>query len=771
MAVEECLLRRHIARLGGCLVLLLMLLPVSVTGAERGFVPVRRTEGGFVALVIGNGGYPDQPLTNPVNDATDVAAALASIGFRVLPLLDADREVMAQGIAQFREALPRAQAAVFYYAGHGAQVLGENWLLPIGRTSSTQITDESQVPNRAISANEILMAMEQAKVPMNVVVLDACRNNPFRGSGRGRIQGLAELRAPVGSLILYATSPGKTAADGQGGRNSPFTSAFLKHVLTPGLDIRLLPSEITNTVGELTGGAQVPWQSASLKAGFFFVPPLSEDEKFAAEKARKTEELRQAELQVRLSKLAAQVRESDAAKQRELEVERERVETALAASRKESAEITKQLTADLAAARDREQADLNAAKMRENAALAAKQQEIAALDAKIAALKSANTPAGSDSDLDGMVAVMELRKARRAELQRMEQEAKEKQAKAAADAAHQRRQEVADAAERRKRAEVEVKSQQKAAIQAVQAKEEELVRLEAAGRAALAKRFDGDVAKYQNLAASVEGRDMAPAAWGKICALYDVGDVKQGDYTELTFRVLPERKIAARAKQKLLQRMQQEFAAFEFQRKYHSSRAALAAWDKLCSNLGIDATSVKMGEDSGVYRALRIGDPNSVFGECDDLIGIIRYNEDFETRTISEQPWVARWVYLLAGNTPDVSGDLLKRAISSGSAAFFGFAAGAWIILTFLAMVLFVPIALIRKDARNVPLIECLLVPMLSGCIGWILSYFSFGRFTVTWVSLGILFIGTIWVIIRLFRREVVVVPNPAPQEPPPASG
>ncbi|MBN8524032.1 MAG: SUMF1/EgtB/PvdO family nonheme iron enzyme [Planctomycetes bacterium] len=268
-----------------CVLALCALLAVAaLDAAERGFVPLRRTEGAYVALVIGNADYPEAALANPVHDASDVAEALHGIGFDVIRLLDADKEGMAIAIARFGERIMKAKAAVFFYAGHGVQSGGENWLLPIGRTPSTQITEEGQVPLRAIAAGEVLAQMERARVPMNLIILDACRNNPFRSSGRGRVQGLAELNAPVGSLVMYSTSAGKVAADGTG-RNSPFTTAFLRHLLTPGLDVRLMVTEINATVGELTGGQQVPWTSMSLRQGFTFVPALSPEEEREAKRA------------------------------------------------------------------------------------------------------------------------------------------------------------------------------------------------------------------------------------------------------------------------------------------------------------------------------------------------------------------------------------------------------------------------------------------------------------------------------------------------------
>lgn len=252
---------------------------------ERGFIAKRLEAKDHIALIIGNSNYSDAPLNNPENDATDVAKTFSDMGFIVEKVLDADKETMALAIDRFSKKLTTAKAAVFYYAGHGVQVNGENYLIPIGKTIATQITDESQIPYRAINAGEVLAAMEQAKVNFALVVLDACRNNPFKGTGRGRVPGLASINAPIGSLVMYATKAGATAADGEE-RNSPFTRAFLTHITTPGLDVNLLPSRITQTVVELTNGEQVPGTYMQLKSSFTFIPELTADEEKTIKEAQ-----------------------------------------------------------------------------------------------------------------------------------------------------------------------------------------------------------------------------------------------------------------------------------------------------------------------------------------------------------------------------------------------------------------------------------------------------------------------------------------------------
>jgi uncharacterized caspase-like protein len=356
--------------------LLLVLITLSGTFAqERGFLKARREAKDHVALIIGNSDYPDAPLANPVNDAMDVANTFTDMGFIVEKVINADKEQMAQAINRFSQRLFTAKAAVFYYAGHGVQVNGENYLIPIGKTPATLITEESQVPYRAINAGEIVASMERAKVNFSLIVLDACRNNPFKGEGRGRVPGLASINAPVGSLVMYATKAGSVASDGQNQRNSPFTTAFLQHVATPGLDVNLLPSKITQTVGELTQGKQVPGTYMQLNRSFAFVPELTAEE----EKTIKEAQLKN----------------------------------------------LKATDAEMA----RKQAEMGQKKKEDDALLAKKQAEIDALDRQIADLKAksaSGTSTTADADLDQMLAYVQQKEAQKKELEKLQREAEER---------------------------------------------------------------------------------------------------------------------------------------------------------------------------------------------------------------------------------------------------------------------------------------------------------------------------------------------------------
>ncbi|MEK7262169.1 MAG: caspase family protein, partial [Pseudomonadota bacterium] len=155
-----------------------------------------------VALVIGNSSYKSAPLKNPANDAADIARALRGLGFQVTLKQNQSRDAMAQAIREFGNQLKRGGTGLFYYAGHGMQVKGKNFLLPV----DADIQSEDEVPYRGIDANELLAKMESAKNRVNIVILDACRNNPFARSFRSSAQGLAQMDAPVGTLVAFATA-------------------------------------------------------------------------------------------------------------------------------------------------------------------------------------------------------------------------------------------------------------------------------------------------------------------------------------------------------------------------------------------------------------------------------------------------------------------------------------------------------------------------------------------------------------------------------------
>ena len=225
-----------------------------------------------VALVIGNASYATVPaLSNPANDAALMASTLGDVGFDVVTARDADRDEMAAAIREFgtrlRAAGPEA-IGLFYYAGHGVQANGVNYLIPV----DAPIGNEADLETAAVSAQWVMSQMAYAGNALNIVILDACRNNPFAGGFRALGRGLARMDAPSGALVAYAAAPGQTAADGSG-TNSPYTAALAEAMRTPGLDIEGVFKRVRVAVESATGRAQTPWEESSLKGDFFFVPP------------------------------------------------------------------------------------------------------------------------------------------------------------------------------------------------------------------------------------------------------------------------------------------------------------------------------------------------------------------------------------------------------------------------------------------------------------------------------------------------------------------
>jgi len=220
-----------------------------------------------VALVIGNGAYKSSPLRNPVNDARAVGRALADVGFAVMVLEDGTRAGMHRAVRLFGDELLRGGAGLFYYAGHGMQVRGRNYLVPV----DVEIEREDEVEFQAVDANLVLAKMDSAKNSLNLMILDACRNNPFARSFRSATQGLAQMDAPSGTLVAFATAPGSVAADGDG-ENGVYTKHLLKELRQPGLPVEQLFKRVRVGVSIETGDRQIPWESSSLKGDFFFTP-------------------------------------------------------------------------------------------------------------------------------------------------------------------------------------------------------------------------------------------------------------------------------------------------------------------------------------------------------------------------------------------------------------------------------------------------------------------------------------------------------------------
>lgn len=219
------------------------------------------------ALVIGNGTYPTGGLKNPLNDADDIADMLEKLGFDVMSHKDAGQRQMEDAIQAFYRRLQKGGVGLFYFAGHGVQVQGHNYLIPV----DARIESESDVRFEAVDAGRVLGKMEDAGNPVNIVILDACRDNPFTRSFRTKARGLTRMDAPTGSFIAFATAPGATAADGEG-RNGTFTKYLLRHMGKKGLTINQILMHTRKNVIAQTNRKQVPWESSSLTSDFYFVP-------------------------------------------------------------------------------------------------------------------------------------------------------------------------------------------------------------------------------------------------------------------------------------------------------------------------------------------------------------------------------------------------------------------------------------------------------------------------------------------------------------------
>ena len=221
-----------------------------------------------VALLIGNSNYDVGRLRNPVTDATDMAAALKKLGFSVILQNDTGHKEMETAIKEFGRQLKKDTVGLFFYAGHGVQIDGRNYLIPLG----ANIEEEADVKYKAVNINRVFDVMDSAGNKLNIVILDACRDNPYAKSFRTSSRGLAMVgKSPNDTLIAYSTGPGDVASDGSG-RNSPYTRALLDNINRPGLSIEQVFKKVRNDLDNTTSGRQKPWYTASLGTDFYFNP-------------------------------------------------------------------------------------------------------------------------------------------------------------------------------------------------------------------------------------------------------------------------------------------------------------------------------------------------------------------------------------------------------------------------------------------------------------------------------------------------------------------
>jgi uncharacterized caspase-like protein len=248
--------------------------------AAGGALAQSAAPGGKVALVIGNGAYPVGALANPVGDARAVADRLKALGFGVSLRENTSLRGLVEALREFAQQAPRHAVRLVFYAGHGIQLRGRNFLVPV----DVQVEDEDQIPAKCADVGELVDRLAAIRQGMNIVILDACRANPFGGGtfvdpqGR-RVRfrgstpaGLARLEAPAGTLIAYSTSPGGVAFDGAGGKQSLYARHLLAQLGTPGLPIEQVFKRVRVGVAEESARQQIPWESSSLMSDFCFRP-------------------------------------------------------------------------------------------------------------------------------------------------------------------------------------------------------------------------------------------------------------------------------------------------------------------------------------------------------------------------------------------------------------------------------------------------------------------------------------------------------------------
>jgi hypothetical protein len=219
-----------------------------------------------VALVIGNAAYPESPLNNPGNDARDVSAKLSALGFDVIERTDLTVRQIGSALREFRSKLGPGAVAVVFYAGHGLQIKGENYLVAV----DAEIASEEDVPNQSLAVKQIFDVLDDARTGLNLVFLDACRNNPFVRRFRSVAPGLAKIEAPSGTIISYATRPGSVALDGSG-HNGLYTQYLLAAMdRTAEEPVELMLKTVARGVKVASKGEQEPWMEGSIEGDFCF---------------------------------------------------------------------------------------------------------------------------------------------------------------------------------------------------------------------------------------------------------------------------------------------------------------------------------------------------------------------------------------------------------------------------------------------------------------------------------------------------------------------
>ncbi len=225
------------------------------------------------ALVIGNDAYTRMPrLANAVHDARAMRGVLEELGFEVVLIVDARAADLHRAVSAFAATLRPHDVGLFYYSGHGLQIQGENFLIPVDFAAA----DEIEARYASYSANEALQSLEASGAELNILILDACRDNPFAVRSRSVLHGLAIMNAGRGTLIAFATGPGKTASDNPEGVNGLFTSHLIDRLRAPGLSIDQIFNQVALAVDTASRGRQTPWVVKSLMGEFYFLPPAND---------------------------------------------------------------------------------------------------------------------------------------------------------------------------------------------------------------------------------------------------------------------------------------------------------------------------------------------------------------------------------------------------------------------------------------------------------------------------------------------------------------
>lgn len=237
----------------------------SLLSQQKGFKAVSKDTERKVALVIGNAAYAESPLRNPVNDARAIASKLRAFGFDVILKENLRHKDMVSVIRDFGERIRGGGVGLFYYSGHGVQVKDRNYLIPVG----ADIKKEQDLEFEAVDAGRVTAEMEAAGNRLNILILDACRDNPFSKRTKSLAKGLAQMTAPVGTIIAYATAPGTVADDGPG-QNGIYTGALIKAISVPGVRIEDVFKRVRSEVRKATADRQIPWEVSSLEGDFYF---------------------------------------------------------------------------------------------------------------------------------------------------------------------------------------------------------------------------------------------------------------------------------------------------------------------------------------------------------------------------------------------------------------------------------------------------------------------------------------------------------------------